>query len=251
MLLLHGLGGSIFSWRLTMPRLAPFFSVWALDLPGHGEAPPRPSRSWTLEALIWEILEFLAAQQLTRPVLVGHSLGGALAVLLAGLQPQRFPAVVLLAPAVLLRRLPWPIYPLRLPLLGHLAPHVIGPWLVPFILRRLFYDPRQITPAVIAGYQRPYRRLARRQELVRLCRALTLWPLTDQERWLQRLTMPTLVLWGTEDRILPAALLPRVRQLLPCGEAHLLPACGHNLQEEAPESVAHLILAFLRRWGTM
>lgn len=196
-------------------------------------------------------MAFLTALDLKGPVLIGHSLGGAIAVLLAGLQPQRFPALVLLAPAILLTHLPWPLYPLRLPLLWKLAPFVVGPWLVPLILRHLYYNPRLITREVVRGYQEPFTTLARRRELVQLCRSLTLWPLAEQERWLQRLTMPTLILWGEQDPVCPAANLARMERLLPQAEGFCLPRVGHNLQEEAPTQVNHLILAFLQRWGTM
>lgn len=248
LLLLHGLGGSRFSWRRTVPALARSFTVFTLDLPGHGQAPVFPERDWSLEALAAEILIFLDHQGLEQPVLVGHSLGGTLAILLAGCQPQRFPALILLAPGILLAHLPLLLVPLRFPGLDHLAPFVVGPWLIPWILRRLYYDPRQVTPEVIAGYQRPFRRLARRREVAQLCRHLKLWPLAAQERWLTRLTLPTLIIWGEADRLFPVGQARRLQRLLPQAAAFTIPGVGHNPQEEAPERVHDLMIAFLRRW---
>ena len=121
LLLLHGLGASSFSWRHNLGPLARHFRVLAPDLPPHGRSPAPLDGDYTVAGQIRGILEFLDRRGIEQAALAGNSLGGGLALLLARDYPERFPALVLLAPAVALTRVPYIFYPLRLPRLGRLA----------------------------------------------------------------------------------------------------------------------------------
>nr|WP_269204551.1 alpha/beta fold hydrolase [Motilibacter deserti] len=106
MLCLHGLGGSALNFAVVGPALASAFRVVALDLPGHGgsRATPLPRQagrrapSALLDCL--DVVQGLLADQERYPVLLGHSLGGILALLHATRSPGRLGGLVLLAPPV-------------------------------------------------------------------------------------------------------------------------------------------------------
>uniref|UniRef100_A0A7C3UXL9 Alpha/beta hydrolase n=1 Tax=Desulfobacca acetoxidans TaxID=60893 RepID=A0A7C3UXL9_9BACT len=247
LVMLHGLGASSFSWRKTIGPLSRSYRVLAPDLPGHGRTPPEATPDFHLETLTLELLHLLDRRNIHRAVLFGNSLGGSLALLLGQDRPERFPALVLLAPAVAVSRLPCFFYPLRLPLVGAALAALLGPWTVKVALRRAYYRQELITPEVIAGYAPTFHTLANRLALRCLICRLAPLPFPQLEALLNRLTQPICLIWGNEDRILPVSQALWLKDRLPRVELHLLPGVGHAPQEEAPDLVNEIIIAFLTR----
>ena len=186
-------------------------------------------------------------QGVPRSALAGNSLGGSLALLLAHEHPERFPALVLLAPALAVTRLPWLFYPLRLPVLGAGLAVLLGPWTARAALHISYYRRDLITPEVIRGYTPTFRTVANRLGLRRLIGAIDPMPLTQAAGLLQQLRQPVCLIWGEQDRILPLDQASWLRDHLPRAELHVLPEVGHAPQEEAPEQVNEIIIAFLAR----
>ena len=92
---MHGFGSSTYTWRKSVDALAPRYRVYALDLKGFGlTAKPKDGR-YHMDAYTRHLLGFLDAMKLERPVLVGHSLGGAVVARLALLHPERVGGLVL------------------------------------------------------------------------------------------------------------------------------------------------------------
>ncbi len=248
LLLLHGLGGSVFSWRHNLAPLAARFRTTALDLKGHGASCASIAEDFRLEDLVGDVKQFMDAAGIAQAVMAGNSLGGSLAVLLAHHHPDRVRALILLAPALFLRRLPVIVYPLKIPVMGWLLGALSGPWIIPPALRLNYADHRSITAAVVEGYSKPLRSLARRMTLTKLCRQLVVPPPSRVESILADLQVPVAIIWGEQDRILPARQLQRLRECLPRAQVHLLAGVGHNPQEEAPAAVNKIIIAF---WGQL
>jgi pimeloyl-ACP methyl ester carboxylesterase len=247
LLLLHGLGASSFSWRHNLAPLARHFRVLAPDLPGHGRSPAPLNGDYRLKGLARGVMDFLDRRGVKHAAVAGNSLGGSLALLLARDYPERVKALILLAPGVALKRLPWIFYPLRLPGLGLVAAALLGPWIIPLALRLGYHRRELITREVVAGYAAPYRQWPRRLALRRLCRQLQLPPLSEVEDMLKKISQPTTIVWGQEDRILPAAQAAWLHTRLPQADMRLLPEIGHAPQEEAPATVNKIIIAFLAR----
>ncbi len=250
LLLLHGLGASGFSWRQNLGPLARHFRVLAPDLPPHGRSPAPVDGDYTVAGQVRAIMEFLDRRGIEQAALAGNSLGGGLALLLARDYPERFPALILLAPAAALTRVPLIFYPLRLPRLGQLAAACLGPWIIPAALRLIYHRRELITPEVISGYAAPFREFPRRLALGSLCRQLNPLPLDQVESLLQKLQkirQPVSLIWGEQDRILPVRQAYWIKERLPRAQLHILPQVGHAPQEEAPEEVNKIIIAFLGR----
>jgi pimeloyl-ACP methyl ester carboxylesterase len=247
LVLLHGLGASSFSWRHNLGPLARHFRVISPDLPGHGRSPAPLRGDYRVAALVQGVLDFLDWHGLETAVLGGNSLGGGLSLLLAGEQPHRVSALVLLAPAAALTRIPYTLYPLRLPVLGYAVAALLGPWFLPLFLRLVYCHPERLLPEAVPGYGAPYRDLRRRLALRQFCRQLETRPPEEIAALLQRLTQPTVLIWGERDRILPAAQGHWLKQHLPRAAFHLLPQVGHAPQEEAPAKVNKIIIDFLCR----
>lgn len=247
LVLLHGLGASSFSWRHNLAPLSRHFRVLAPDLPPRGRSPAPLDGDYTVAGQIRGILAFLDRRGIERAALASNSLGGGLALLLARDHPERFPALVLLAPAAGVTRIPYIFYPMRLPLFGRLAAALMGPWIMPPALRLIYHRRELITPEVVAGYGALFQDFGRRLALGRLCRQLELLPLDQVESLLKQIRQPVSLIWGAQDRILPVSQAHWLKARLPQAEFHLLPQVGHAPQEEAPEAVNKIIIAFLER----
>jgi pimeloyl-ACP methyl ester carboxylesterase len=247
LVLLHGLGASSYSWRSNIGPLSRNYQVLAPDLPAHGRTSPDAVPDYYLTTLTRELLRFLDRHGVAQAALAGNSLGGGLALLLARGHPERFPALVLLAPAVAVTRLPWPFYLLRLPFLGAALAALLGPWIARAGLHYAYYRRELITPEVVAGYTPTFRTLANRLALRRLICQVDPLPLSQVAELLRQLTQPVCLIWGEQDRILPRQQGFWLKKHLPRAELHILPEVGHAPQEEAPELVNEIIIAFLSR----
>jgi len=247
LILLHGLGASVFSWRHNLEPLARIFRVTALDLKGCGESSASAEDNLSLEALVQDVLDFMDALEIKQAALAGNSLGGSVALLLAQRRPERVSALILLAPAVITNRLPWIVYPLKLPLIGWVGAMLLGPWIIPLALRLAYHDHRLITPEVIAGYGRPFRSLKKRLALRALCRSLNPWSPARVMALLASVRQPIAVIWGEEDRILPPQQAYWLQDHLPQSKLYLLLGVGHAPQEENPLQVNKIIIDFLQQ----
>src|SRR5215217_2723555 len=114
-----------------------------------------------------------------------------------------------------------------------------------------YADKRKLTPRIHGQYLAPFRDSdARLRVLWALAKALTTSGPSLSRLWEARANLsglPTLIVWGLADKVLPSRLLARLRQALPHAEVHALEGVGHWPQEEAPEQVAKLVDGFLPR----
>jgi len=252
LLLLHGFGASVFSWREVLEPLAEQHTVVAFDRPAFGLTErPMPGEwegrsPYSPEAQVDLTVALMDELGLERAVLVGNSAGGMIAVLTALRNPGRVEALVLVDAAIYSGGgAPGWIRPLlRTPQMRHL-----GPLLARSIatqgddfIRSAWHDPNRITPEVLAGYREPLR--AKNWD-----RAL--WQLTvssgapDLAGRLGEVTMPVLVITGDDDRIVPAEQSVRLAEELPQAELAVIPDCGHLPQEECPELFLQAVRDFL------
>ncbi|MBM4283803.1 MAG: alpha/beta fold hydrolase [Deltaproteobacteria bacterium] len=249
LVLLHGLGASTFSWRCQREPLGRHFRLLAPDLPGHGRTLVSPGGDFSIRALAAGVARCLQDRGVTQAAVAGNSLGGGLALWLAREHPEMVSHLILLAPAAALRRLPYIFVPLSLPVLGNLTALALGPWILPPALGLIFHNRDLITPEVLEGYAPPYRDRRQRRLLGEVCRQLQLLPLEEVAALLRKISCPTVLIWGVEDRILPLGqgcwMLAHLTQARP----YFLPGVGHAPQEEAPDRVNQIIIDFLR--GTL
>ncbi len=247
LVLLHGLGASSFSWRHNRAELSRHFRVITPDLPGHGRSPAPVDADYRLEALVHGVRDFLDWYGLATVALGGNSLGGGLSLVFAREHPSRVAALALLAPAAALTRMPPVFLPLRLPVLGSAAAALLGPWLLPWFMRRVYCHPEPLLPEAVPGYAPPYREFCRRLALRQVCLQLSVRPLAEIADLLQTLSQPATLIWGEKDLILPPAQGHWIAAQLSQAEFHLLPEVGHAPQEEAPDLVNKIIIDFLQR----
>lgn len=232
-LLVHGSGVSARSWTAQLEGLGQTLRVLAIDLPGHGESDPIPEA--TVEGYADAARAFLEALPSGSVFVAGHSLGGAVAVTLAGRHPKVVKGLILLSTCA------------RLPesdgFLEGLLPYLPGPIrkIVFFSMaKKILFAPGARGRAVHLG-----------MEEIRACRPETIlkdvamakhMDLAEAARGLR---VPTLILCGSRDRLTPPAHSERLNDLIPGSRLLILEEAGHMLPLEAPERVNRQILEFV------
>jgi pimeloyl-ACP methyl ester carboxylesterase len=250
-LLLHGLGASKISWLPVLPELSRSYRLVVPDLPGHGES-DKPRGDYSMRRYAHVVRVFMDAVGLERPIVVGNSMGGRIALELALRSPQRVAGLGLLDPAVPGVR--WRY----LAGFTRVFPSEFGP--LSFALRRrwmeaavraLFARPERMPPDAVAGaadeFIRVYSQPAARYAFVASLRHLVTERPGPFWASLRRIRQPALVVFGDLDRLVPRRSGLELANHLPDCELHFLPGVGHAPQFEATQETLDLLQPFLER----
>ncbi|HTE46588.1 MAG TPA: alpha/beta hydrolase [Gemmatimonadaceae bacterium] len=241
--LLHGWGASLYSFRHAFDLLPAYgLRPIAVDLRGYGLSDKPAGRdSYSLNTYCADVDALLDALSLPRAVLVGHSMGGGLALRYAMRAPARVAKLVLVNPTGLvdLRFLRW-LRPGPLRAADVFDGGLVPRWLVASILRRIAYgDPARVTQRDIDEYWAP----TRLKGFVRAARAALTefdWRrLSDADA--QSLTVPSVVILGARDRLVGNTL--EAAQRLPGTAVHEMDG-GHCVHEEHSGEVYRIVGEF-------
>ncbi|GAA5161781.1 MULTISPECIES: acetoin dehydrogenase dihydrolipoyllysine-residue acetyltransferase subunit [Amycolatopsis] len=222
--LVHGYGGDKNSWLFVQEPLAERHTVHALDLPGHGES-AKDVGDGSLETLADAVLGFLAAKEIPRAHLVGHSLGGAVVVAAAAREPSRVASLTLVAPAGFGDDI-------NADYLRGFADATSRRELKPH-LGALFGDPARVTRQLADDLMK-YKRIDGVDKALHTLVDTLLRPL-DVRPLLSEVDIPVTVVWGRRDAVVPvsnAASLENVR---------FVDDAGHMVHMEAPSAVVEVV----------
>lgn len=239
---LHGLLASSETWRLVLAPAAAGRPAIAVDLPGFGySARPWPAdTSYGGQAAA--LLDFLDRRGIGRVALVGNSLGGATALAVAAARPGRVAALVLVDSPSSSWEMPWTLRWLRAPVVGEIAGELACRPLFGLGLREmLFARGGRVTDETLDLYWRPVTVAGTRRAALAAARSSA----AGFERLEAAVRAPTLVLWGREDRLIPARTALALSESIPGSKLVVLPDAGHMPQEEQPEAFAREVAAFL------
>lgn len=241
--LIHGLASSLYTWKDVLPPLACDHEVVAVDLPGFGGSDqPAVLSAEAYPAVVRGLMDRLA---IARATVVGHSLGGAVAVMLAAGNPERVERLALVAPAgfnLARSELPWLLRAAAWPPLGALLERIPARRaLLRLGLTQVFFDDTLVTDERVEEYWAPLARPG----AVRALRAL----IGSREGLALRFPAlakqvhaSTLLIWGRQDAWIPVAQAEHFLAAIGGSRAVVLDACGHMPQEEHPEEVVRLLL---------
>lgn|GEM_PF-121180 len=246
LVLLHGFGGSSYCFRHVGPELGKDFRVVALDLNGFGwtQRVPNPE-AYTLAGQARLVLRVMDALGIAKAHVLGHSYGGAVALALAATAPQRVASLVLVAAAV-----PSPSPRVRR---GWTVLRPLGAVLLRTVflrkgfirrgLERSVYHRGVVHEAMVEGY---LERL-KVEGALEAYRAFTAPGAASARNVdLASIHQPTLVLWGMQDRLIPASTGQALAAKLPHGRFLGLERCGHLPMEERPEEFVVAVRSFLK-----
>ena len=250
LVLVHGLLGYSFGWRKVIPAFAGQFEVFAPDLPGAGFSDCDPRLDSRLSSAANQLQGFLDAVGVSSCDLVGHSYGGATALMLAKRTPSRVRRLVLVSPANL-----WSRYGrIRLAMLRNRAVATVFPSLARpmrplhnYFLRRVWGDARSITPEVFRGYSAPLRRVGVLEHAVKIVRT---WneDMRELQAVLEQPTpVPTLLVWGSKDRTVDPASAEPLRRNFQSAQLAFIESAGHLPYEECPDEFIRIVTEFLNR----
>ncbi|GAA3390417.1 alpha/beta fold hydrolase [Cryptosporangium minutisporangium] len=247
-LLVPGAGGWRFSFEALIPLLARSNTVYALDPPGQGltEIVDR-SFPYGTTAVASSIGSFLDAVGAPRTAILGHSWGGGFALRFAELHPDRVSRLALIAPGGLDVKDVWEFRLARLPPFGELAVRIGPARSTRHLLRKSFAHPERVPEHRVGDLvdmlRSPQDRATRLRQMLRVERSVR-WTTTEQN--LHLVTVPVLLLWGSEDRILPARLVERFTARLPTVDPHVISGGGHALHDDCPHETLALLAPFLK-----
>jgi pyruvate dehydrogenase E2 component (dihydrolipoamide acetyltransferase) len=235
LVLLHGFGGDLNNWLFAAPALAAEHTVYALDLPGHGGS-SKDVGPGDLDFLVGAARQFLNAQELERVHLAGHSLGGLIAASLALESPERAASLTLVASAGLGEEI---------------NPEYIDGYITAESRRELkptlellFADRSLVTRQLVDDVLK-YKRIDGVDQALRAIGGNVFsggrQRIVIADR-LAELAIPLLVVWGRDDRIIPAAHAERVPD---DAQVHLLDGQGHSPHMEAAGDFNRLMEGFL------
>ncbi|SMB84424.1 alpha/beta fold hydrolase [Deinococcus hopiensis] len=248
--LLHGIGRSLEDWSETVPALAAHHRVYVPDLIGFGLT-DKPDVPYTLPGLARFVKHYLAAVGETRPVtLIGNSLGGAVAQQFAAMYPEQVRTLVLVSSAGFGQEVTVALRLLSIPKLGErmMTPN---PRNSARVVESLFHDPKFATPERGAHAQFLAGQPDRARSYLSVARYLGGWrgvhagwraTLTQQ---LAQMKLPTLIVWGAQDQILPATHLGHASTVYPHARTRLFPQTGHLPQIERAEEFNAVVLNFM------
>ncbi len=246
--LIHGMAASYHNWDDLAPLLVESgYAVYALDLLGHGDSPKPASRTYRMEWMFGHFAAWMDSLELTEPpILIGHSLGGYLALEYAHRFPERADSLVLVNPLYSLSQLP--------PLLRrtyrrpHLSGFIIGktpPWMF-----RLIVDMSSVAMGngTSALHSLPER--VRAQTALDYGRTAPgayniINGSLDLTGHLASISHPTLVIWGDRDQTLAPSSFPKLVNQMPRATGRVLRA-GHVPHQSNMEEFNQIVMEFLR-----
>ncbi len=262
MVLIHGWGGSSRHWYTTMHELESEWTMYAPDLPGFGQSPPLKGRA-SIREIAETLIAFADALNLQQFVVVGHSFGGGVAAWLAAHWPAQVQRVVITAlgaPRSFLERLffvqshlqyelslaLWrPMLTCWRPVQTAFLPLTIAGWSQPPLPQMLSAQFFHRLPADIDLLQAGVSDLASMDFRTALeCASSVGDPeLLDA---MKRITIPTLLIGGEYDQVMPLSGLEAATEIIPNSRAAAIPNCGHVPMVESPRAYHQLLREFLR-----
>ncbi len=250
---LHGFAAALTTWddiRPLFPR--DLFRLFFLDLKGFGFSAKPADGRYAPEEHAAILLSFMEALELRRTVLVGHSLGGGIALLTllqawsAG-KGELVERLVLIDTPAYPQRLPRSMRWIAKPILGWLLLHLLPVRLmVLYTMRHIYHDNAAITSERINRYLNCFASKGIDRVFMATCRQLVPEKYAAMAPLYRDITIPVLIIWGQEDRIVSPAQGKQLHSDIPGSVLVMIADCGHNPHEERPAETYAVMAAFLQ-----
>jgi pimeloyl-ACP methyl ester carboxylesterase len=250
--MLHGFGAAMESWSDIQPAIAARYPVLRMDLKGFGmSAKPKDSR-YSARDHAEVVAAVLKKLDVRRAVIVGHSFGGAVTfatyLKLRAEGDSRIVGLGFIDPGVYEQPLPFFVASLQSEFTRWLMfTFTTADWRADFTLRRVYHEDSVRTPERVRRYSRYMDLPGAHHSFAHTAEQIVPPDAAELEAQIKTISVPTLAIWGEEDKIVPVKYGLRFRQDVPGIQFFVLPRTGHAPQEENPAATAARLLAFLDR----
>lgn len=244
-LLIHGFLSSSFSFRRLIPLLKDEYNVISVDFPPFGKSGKSPKFVYSYENIASSLIQLAQILNIERLAVIGHSMGGQISLRMAHLQPSIVNKAILLCSSSYLKRSKLPlIYTSYIPFFHHYVKYHLSRSGVLHNLKNVVYDHSLIDDEMLQGYTSPFLQADIFKGLTKMIR--------DREeelneRELNEIETPSLLIWGEHDRVVPLHVGKRLANDLKHSELVVLPKTGHLVPEEKPIEVFQHIKDFLEK----
>lgn len=246
LLLLHGFAASLHTWDDLWPFFAPeIFTLHLLDLKGHGKSSKPLGGDYSPVHFARMINAYIAGSGLRNVTLIGHSLGGAVSLIMA-LEPSEISALILIGSPAFPQKLPKFMKILGIPFIGPALTMALPARLIADKgLKTVFFRHDLITERHMERYARFYHEAGNILGLAHTVRQIFPSAHGDLIEKFKTIKIPVLLIWGRNDRVVGIWQGEKLQALLPDSHLVVIPECGHNPHEELPQRTFDSISAFL------
>ena len=244
--LIHGTSASLHTWDGWAEALRGQRRVIRFDLPGFGLTGPNATDDYSMAVYVRFVHALLDQLGVQRFVIGGNSLGGEVAWATAHALPQRAQQLILVDAAGYAfepESVPLAFRVAGTPGVNALMGHLLPPGMVEKSVRSVYGDPARVTPALVQRYSDLARRAGNRHALATRMAQRN----TGREQDIRDLKLPTLILWGQQDRLIPPVNAERFAADIKGSERVVFPGLGHVPQEEDPAATVAVVERFLQR----
>lgn len=245
LVLLHGTSASLHTWEGWVAALKTQRRVISFDLPGFGLTGPSISNDYRGDSYARFVIDVLDALRVQRFTIAGNSLGGEVAWRTALLAPARVDKLILVDAggyAFQPKSVPIGFQLARIPVLNRLLDIVLPRSIVEQSVQEVYGDPSRVTAALVDRYFELTLREGNRHALAERFRQMERG--ADEAR-IKQLKVPTLIVWGGRDRLIPPSYAERFHADITGSTVAMFDALGHVPQEEDPARTVAVVRQFL------
>jgi len=246
--LIHGTSASLHTWDGWVAALSPHRRLIRMDLPGFGLTGPAPDGDYSMARYTGFIRDFLDMLNIDQAVLAGNSLGGGIAWQTALAHPSRVHQLILVDASG------YPLQPQSMPIgfrlaqmswLAPLTQKILPRQMIVASVRNVYGQPDKVSQALVDRYYELTLREGNRASLTQRFRYRSSDAALAGQ--IPQLNLPTLILWGSEDRLIPPEHGRRFHQDIAGSQLQVLEGLGHVPHEEDPKATVQAVIQFLSR----
>lgn len=233
-LMIHGLGQAMYTFRKNVHALSEYCHVVTIDLLGHGLSDKPEDNEYTIEDYSQLIADFMDAMGIEHATVMGFSTGAVIVLDLAIRFPGYVDRLILLSPGGPTKTYPPIFRRLTTPLISDILFTIFNKGMIRSVLKEAYYDPRLATQDVINHYHKV---LADHDALEAVAASLAAWNDAPVSESLSRVTVPAYIFWGENDQWHPIDMMEYYEDALSDVYSATFAECGHLLHEERAEEL--------------
>jgi pimeloyl-ACP methyl ester carboxylesterase len=250
LLFLHGFGASLETWKFVKDFFdKEKYTLIFVDLCAHGNSSYEKQSDYSIEHQTKIIFEFIKKLKLDDFILIGHSYGGSIALLLSVIYPElKINKMILIDAGAYSDELPFFIRQLKNPLISFLS-NLLG-YIVPkkaagrFVLKNLYYNKKLATDERVSLYTKFFS-VKQFKTIIKAAKGIIPAEYDTYISSYSKINIPVLIIWGKDDGVISLRMGEKLHKSLKNSNLVVLPNCGHIPQEELPEETYEKIAQFL------